>query len=132
MGQVKENDLRQLVSESLRDSTDSYTIQGLFHRFPTATELMDVSEQQLVLIKGIGKGKARQIISMLKLAKVLALPNENQHVIRSLKDVYNLLESELRFEQKKHFICLFLNTKNRLIFKDVNLYRISEHRYRSS
>ncbi|WP_353615568.1 hypothetical protein [Bacillus sp. FJAT-27264] len=59
MGQVKENDLRQLVSESLRESTDSYTIQELFQRFPTATELMDVSEQQLVSIKGIGKGKAR-------------------------------------------------------------------------
>lgn len=57
MQQVKENDLRQLVSESLRESNDSYTIQELFERFPTATELMDVSEQQLVSIKGIGKGK---------------------------------------------------------------------------
>lgn len=119
MRQAMENDLRHLVSESLRESNDSYTIKELFERFPTATELMDVSEQQLVSIKGIGKGKARQITAMLKLAKVLALPNENQHVIRSPKDVYNLLEPELRFEQKEHFICLFLNTENRLIFKEV-------------
>jgi DNA repair protein RadC len=113
------DDLRQLVSESLRESNDSYTIRELFQRFPTTTELMDVSEQQLVSIKGIGKGKARQITAMLKLVKVLALPNENQHVIRSPKDVFNLLEPELRFEQKEHFICLFLNTKNHLIFKEV-------------
>lgn len=119
MRQVMENDLRQLVSESLRESNNSYTIQELFQRFPTATELMDVSEQQLVSIKGIGKGKARQIIAMLKLAKVLTLPAQDQICIRSPKDVYNLLEPELRFEQKEHFICLFLNTKNRLIFKEV-------------
>ncbi|ULO08978.1 DNA repair protein RadC [Paenibacillus sp. 19GGS1-52] len=119
MQQTKENDLRHLVSESLRESNDSYTIQELFERFPTATELMDVSEQQLVSIKGIGKGKARQITAMLKLAKVLALPAQDEPVIRSPKDVFNLLESDLRYEQKEHFICLFLNTKNRLIFKEV-------------
>lgn len=119
MRQAMENDLRQLVSESLRESNDSYTIQELFERFPTASELMDVSEQQLVSIKGIGRGKARQITAMLKLAKVLALPDQNQHIIRSPKDVFHLLESDLRYQQKEHFICLFLNTKNRLIFKDV-------------
>jgi DNA repair protein RadC len=55
MRQALENDLRQLVSESLQESNDSYTIQELFERFPKATELIDVSEQQLVSIKGIGK-----------------------------------------------------------------------------
>lgn len=80
---------------------------------------MDVSEQQLVSIKGIGKGKARQITAMLKLAKALNYREPSNNPIRSPKDVYNLLEPELRFEQKEHFICLFLNTKNRLIFKEV-------------
>ncbi|KAA9003921.1 DNA repair protein RadC [Paenibacillus spiritus] len=119
MRQNKENEFRQLVSESLRESNDSYTIQELFQRFPTATELIDVSEQQLVSIKGIGKGKARQITAMLKLAKIFTHPEQSNNAIRSPKDVYNLLEPELRFEQKEHFICLFLNTKNRIIFKEV-------------
>ncbi|MDU2209876.1 MAG: DNA repair protein RadC [Eubacterium sp.] len=35
------------------------------------------------------------------------------------QDVFNLLEPELRFEQKEHFICLFLNSKNCLIFKEI-------------
>ncbi|MEK5030809.1 DNA repair protein RadC [Paenibacillus sp. FSL R7-0302] len=116
---AKENDLRNLLSESLRESNNSYTIQELFERFPTATEPMDVSEQQLVTIKGIGKGKARQITAMLKLAKALTYPEQSSNSIRSPKDVYDLLKPELRFEQKEHFICLFLNTKNRLIFKEI-------------
>lgn len=119
MEQTQADEVRRLVSESLRESNDSYTIQELFERFPTASELMDVSEQQLLSIKGIGKGKARQITAMLKLAKALTYPEQSNNAIRSPKDVYNLLEPELRFEQKEHFICLFLNTKNRLIFKEV-------------
>ncbi|MGR6544845.1 RadC family protein [Paenibacillus tundrae] len=119
MQEANKNDLRQLVSESLRERKDSYTIQELFKHFPTVKELLDVSEQQLVSIKGIGKGKARQITAMFKLAKALTLPNQDQHIIRSPKDVFNLLESDLRYEQKEHFLCLFLNTKNRLIFKEV-------------
>ncbi|OME02018.1 hypothetical protein BSK54_12490 [Paenibacillus odorifer] len=119
MQQAGENDLRHLVSQSLRESNDSYTIQELFERFPTASELMDISEQQLVSIKGIGKSKARQITAMLKLARALTYPDHSTTAIRSPKDVYNLLEPELRFEKKEHFICLFLNTKNRLIFKEV-------------
>lgn len=119
MQQAGENDLRHLVSQSLRESNDSYTIQELFERFPTASELMDVSEQQLVSIKGIGKSKARQITAMLKLARALTYPDQSTAAIRSPKDVYNLLEPEFRFEKKEYFICLFLNTKNRLIFKEI-------------
>lgn len=119
MRQDKEHDLRQLVSEPLRESNDSYTIQELFERFPTATELMDISEQQLVSIKGSGKGKARQITAMFKLARALTYPEPSTDTIRCPQDVYNRLEPTFRFEQKEHFICLFLNTKNRLIFKEV-------------
>lgn len=111
--------LKNLVSDSLRESSDSYTIQGLFDRFPTTKELIGASEQQLLSIKGIGKGKARQITAMLKLAKILTCPEPCQGVIKSPQDVFNLLEPELRFEQKEHFICLFLNSKNRLIFKEI-------------
>lgn len=78
---------------------------------------MEATEQQLIKIKG--KGKARQISAMLKLAKILTSPKEERYSILSPKDVFNLLESDFRYEQKEHFICLFLNTKNRLIFKEI-------------
>ncbi|MEK5181135.1 DNA repair protein RadC [Paenibacillus odorifer] len=114
-----DKELIGLVSSILNEKEDSHIVRELLHKFPTPAELMDVSEQQLVSIKGIGKGKARQITAMLKLAKVLTLPNQNQHIIRSPKDIFHLLEPDLRYEQKEHFFCLFLNTKNRLIFKEV-------------
>lgn len=111
--------LKHLISESLREQANSYTIEELFQQFPTSNALLDASEKQLTFITGIGKGKARQLSAIMKLAKLLMLPTQPPSVIRSPQNAYSLLEPELRYEQKEHFICLFLNTKNHVIFKEV-------------
>ncbi|MEK3885679.1 DNA repair protein RadC [Paenibacillus sp. PL2-23] len=114
----RKDDLINLISEVLRERADSYPIQQLLNQFPTIAELMDVTEQQLMSIKGIGMGKARQLTA-LKLAKNLTIPTYEETTIRSPKDAFDLLEPELRYATKEHFICLFLNTKNRVIFKEI-------------
>lgn len=119
MNSDQKDDFRKLISECLRERTDSYPIQQLLNQFPTTAELMDVTEQQLMSIKGIGMGKARQLTALLKLAKNLTIPTYEQTTIRSPKDAFDLLEPELRYATKEHFICLFLNTKNRVIFKEI-------------
>lgn len=117
---LKHNEnLKSLLSQSLREQPDSYMIQRLFEQFPTTTELLDVSEQQLTMIKGIGMSKARQITAMLKLAKALTIPTIEPYTIRSPKDVYSLLAPELGHLTKEHFVCLFLNSKNHLITREI-------------
>lgn len=111
-------DIKKLISETLREKPDSYLIQELFKRFPTKSQLVNVSEQQLLSIKGIHIDKARQILSLLKLSKVMYTQDNQQELIQKPKDVYDYLQSELRYHTKEHFVCLFLNTKNRLIFKE--------------
>ncbi|MDR5000433.1 RadC family protein [Brevibacillus parabrevis] len=118
MNEYRREELKRLFSESLREREDRYVIQDLFEQFPTITELMDVSEQQLMSIKGIGVGKTRQIIALLKLAKALTIPTHDQVSIRTPKDVFDFLEPELRYQTKEHFTCLFLKTKNRIICKE--------------
>ncbi|MFC5532232.1 RadC family protein [Cohnella yongneupensis] len=112
-------EIKRLISESLREKHDSYLIQEMFQQFPTTTELLEASEQQLTTIKGIGIGKARQITALLQLAKTLTFPSHDQVSIHCPKDVYDLLAPELRHSSKEHFTCLFLNTKNRVIFKEI-------------
>ncbi|MHA6530145.1 Mov34/MPN/PAD-1 family protein [Paenibacillus sp. BAC0078] len=101
-------EIKSLLLESLRESQDSYAIKELFEKFPITTELITATEQQLQSVKGIGRSKARQITAMFKLAKTLTYPKMSNDAIRSPKDIYNLLEPEFRFEQKEHFICLYL------------------------
>ncbi|MBJ6361832.1 DNA repair protein RadC [Paenibacillus sp. GCM10012307] len=119
MNDYRKEELKKLISKCLRERPGSYQVQQLFEQFPTTAELIDVSEQQLMSIKGIGRGKCRQLTAMLELAKTLSVPTQNQQTIRSPKDAFDLLEPDFRHSTKEHFTCLFLNTKNRLIFKEV-------------
>src|SRR5690606_5092137 len=47
---------------------------------------------------------------------VKAIPEETD-VIRCPSDVVQLVMEEMRFLQQEHFVCMFLNTKNRVIDK---------------
>ena len=44
------------------------------------------------------------------------LPDE-RYAIRSPEDAVQLVMEEMRFLQQEHFVCMFLNTKNRVIEK---------------
>ena len=77
MNDYRNEELKKLISESLRERPDSYLIQQLFEQLPTTTELMNVSEQQLISIKGIGRCKARQLTAMFKLANALTIPAQD-------------------------------------------------------
>jgi DNA repair protein RadC len=78
--------------------------------------LVDMSKDQLTQIKGIGDAKALQIQAGIELGRRLARCKLDETVtIRTPEDVANLLMEELRYLQKEHFVCLFLNTKNHVI-----------------
>lgn len=82
-------------------------------------QLVDLSIEQLMKIKGIGAAKALQLKAGIELGRRLARTTlEEKIVIRSPQDVANLLSEELRYLQKEHFVCLFLNTKNHVIAQE--------------
>lgn len=115
----EQSNLKYLLSSALRETPSSETVEKLMSVFPTKNELFNASENQLLKIDGISRGKAKQISALLQLAKTISIQEQKRYSIRKPHDVFHLLEPELRFEQKEHFICLFLNTKNRLIFKEI-------------
>jgi len=114
-----DHDLKSLLACSLREKPGSYIIEELFQRYPTIHDLLDITEQELMEIEGIGKAKARQIMATLKLSQIVSAPPRNIKTIRSPMDVYKLLEPEFRHLKQEKFICLFLNTKNGIIGQEV-------------
>ena len=75
--------------------------------------LQDVSIEEFMNIKGIGKVKAIQLKAVCELAKRMGQPlNLNQIVIRSPQDVANLLMEEMRYEKKEEARVVILNIKN--------------------
>jgi DNA repair protein RadC len=78
--------------------------------------LVDMSKDQLMMIKGIGPAKALQIQASIELGRRLARTSMADTItIRSPQDVSTYLMEDLRYLQKEHFVCLFLNTKNHVI-----------------
>ncbi|MFD0710992.1 DNA repair protein RadC [Paenibacillus sp. GCM10027626] len=110
---------KSLVAASLCEKQGSYLIEELFQRFPDKNAFMDATEQELIQIKGIGVGKAQQIISLIQLTQILSKPKRIIKIIKSPNDVYELLAPEVQHLNKEHFVALLLNTKNHLIAKEI-------------
>ncbi|MBW7476679.1 DNA repair protein RadC [Paenibacillus oenotherae] len=116
---AKKQTYKQLLASTLRENADSYLINELIDRYPNPVSLVDVTEQELLNIKGIGVSKAKQIVAAVQLVQEFTAPSPEPIIIRSPSDVFSLMEFDMRYASKELFVCLFLNTKNHIIAKEV-------------
>jgi DNA repair protein RadC len=80
--------------------------------------LQNLSIEELMKIKGIGKVKAIQIMATCELAKRMSKPIHSLNIkIKGTDDVTKLLADELKYEQREILKLLILNSKNILIKK---------------
>lgn len=110
--------IKSALADALCVKEDSLVIQELFSRYATPYELLDVSESELINIKGVGPVTARRIVSTLKLARALNTPRANPHIIRSPKDVFELMRFEVGHRIVEEFWLLPLSTKNHVISRE--------------
>ncbi|SDN56661.1 DNA repair protein RadC [Paenibacillus sp. yr247] len=113
----------ELLAILLRTGTMSESVVRLAGRILSESgglrSLVDMSKDQLTQIKGIGDAKALQILAGIELGRRLAKSTLADRVtIRSPKDIADLMSEDLRYLQKEHFVCLFLNTKNHLLAQE--------------
>ncbi|CAM4032130.1 DNA repair protein RadC [Saccharibacillus endophyticus] len=81
--------------------------------------LADSGVEELVEIKGVGPAKAVQLRAAIELGRRMVASRLSESVvIRSPRDAAELLTEQLRYLQKEHFVCLFLNTKNVVIAQE--------------
>lgn len=82
--------------------------------------LQDLSIEDFMKIKGIGKVKAIQLKAVAELTKRMARPIDNKIKIKCAKDVANLLIPEMRYEKREIAKVILLNSKN-IVQKIVNI-----------
>ncbi|AJS57508.1 hypothetical protein UB51_02260 [Paenibacillus sp. IHBB 10380] len=93
--------------------------QRILNQVGSIRNLVDLSIEELTQIKGIGNAKAVQIKAAIELGQRLVKARMTDPVtIRSPRDAADVLREQLRYLQKEHFICLFLNTKNHIIAQE--------------
>ena len=109
--------MKELLSKCLREDTNSYAVQSIISEFPTIQDLMNASEEEIKLLRGIGIVKAKQLYAILQFVKSINAPLiDKSIIIRSPQDVYDLMRGELEYLQVEHFCVLGLNTKNKVLF----------------
>ena len=83
--------------------------------------LCDISIEEFMKIKGIGKVKALQLKAIAELAKRMSVPiNEKKIKIKSTQDVANLMMPELRYEKREIVKAIILSSKN-IVMRIINI-----------
>ena len=83
--------------------------------------LQELSLEEFMQIKGVGKVKAIQLKAVCELTKRISRPINNQKkTIKSPKDVADLLMPELRYEKREIVKVLILNSKN-VVLRTINI-----------
>ena len=111
--------MRNLLAGCLRESANGYVVDALIENYPNISELMSADEKEISSIKGIGVIKAKQLSAILEFARKVYSPDKNKRIIvRSPKDVYDLVRADMEFLQVEHFDVIGLSTKNHVVFKE--------------
>lgn len=75
--------------------------------------LQEMALEEFMKIKGIGKVKAIQLKAVCEITKRIARPiNQKKPIIKTPKDVADMLIPELRYEKQEKVKVLILNSKN--------------------
>lgn len=78
--------------------------------------LKEMTIEELMNIKGIGKAKAIQLKAVAELAKRISVPSNYQKIkINRPEDIARLLMEEMRLEKQEHVKLIILNNKNEII-----------------
>lgn len=105
-----------LLRTGTRRESAIHIAQQMLGKIGGLRGLVDLSIEELTEINGIGPAKAVQLKAGIELGRRLANSRFTMPVIiRSPQDAAEILTEQLRYLQKEHFVCLFLNTKNHVI-----------------
>lgn len=96
---------------NLKDVSDKQSLRAL----------CDISIEEFMQIKGIGKVKALQLKAIAELAKRMSVPiNEKKIKIKNTRDVANLMMPELRYEKREIVKAIILSSKN-IVMRIINI-----------
>jgi DNA repair protein RadC len=112
----------ELIALLLRTGTTGESVTHLAERLLSRTDglkgLASMSLTELTKLKGIGPAKAVQLIAGLELGRRITrtLPEEKIQ-LQTPEDVVCMVMDEMRFLTQEHFVCIFLDTKHRVLEK---------------
>lgn len=114
----------ELLAVVLQSGSAGLSVHDLAHRvirsFGGLSGLLDTSTEELMSIRGIGLGKALQIVAAIELGRrILRSPQRQKQQIHSASDVAGYVMDRMRHLKKEQFVTLYLDTKHCVIGDEV-------------
>ena len=115
--------LVELLAILLRTGTKNESAllvaQRILNHTGSLHNLADMTFAELTAIKGIGTAKALELLACLELGRRMAKTRmEEQALIRRPQDAAMLVMESMRYYKREHFVCLFLNIKNKVLAQE--------------
>ena len=115
----------ELIAILLRTGDKGINVKELSNnvlvKLKSISDIDKMTVNELTSIKGIGKVKAIQLKAICEITKRIARPINNQKkIIKTPKDVADLLMPELRYEKREIVKVLILNSKN-VVLRTINI-----------
>lgn len=109
-----------IIKTGTKEESSVTIAQKLLSVNPTSKNNLDflkeMTIEELMNIKGIGKAKAIQLKAVAELAKRISVPSNYQKIkINRPEDIARLLMEEMRLEKQEHVKLIILNNKNEII-----------------
>ena len=109
-----------IIKTGTKEESSVTIAQKLLSVNPTSKNNLDflkeMTIEELMTIKGIGKAKAIQLKAVAELAKRISAPSNYQKIkINRPEDIARLLMEEMRLEKQEHVKLIILNNKNEII-----------------
>ena len=109
-----------IIKTGTKEESSVTIAQKLLSVNPTSKNNLDflkeMTIEELMTIRGIGKAKAIQLKAVAELAKRISVPSNYQKIkITRPEDIARLLMEEMRLEKQEHVKLIILNNKNEII-----------------
>lgn len=106
-----------LIGKGSKDLSSKEVALNLIKKYKTTSNLVNVTYNQLLEMKGIGPTKAIVLLSALELGKRLYLKVENEQKIalKSAEDIYHYMKYLFYEKKQEYFYCIYLDSKCEVI-----------------
>lgn len=105
------------LATMIGETKEGHMMQALVKHFTTIQALVTAEEEDFLEVPGIGVKKACRLVTALSFLQMSPHITEKSFTIRCPEDVFEYV-IDLQYEQQEQFVCLGLNTKNQVMFRE--------------
>lgn len=112
--------LALIIKSGSKDNTVYNISEGLIKKANGFSNLLSLTYEELISIKGIKKAKALEFLAILEIAKRLSSPDAvNEDELSSPSKIIDWLKFNVGFSNVEEFLVIFLNASGKVIKSEI-------------